>query len=192
MTRIYLVLIAILSFSTFIMWDLYTLEKHQSQLYQDELYAIRNDTISRIQLSEDKIAYENPVIVQSKLNNSPTLKVKPRRIVSTSEIGFGFNDTLEIELDSLLPDTDYATTYCPDRTFHYTDPYLNLTGTITENSEKINFTYRDTLIQVVYYGKRVHKYWPFSRRRLMQRISLGNPKAYVSYAKTIKVQNGRR
>jgi hypothetical protein len=50
-------------------------------------------------------------------------------------------------------------------------------------------SYQDTLVQVVFRGKRIHPWlWIFSRRQLMQRIQLKNPQAQIHYSEIIQIK----
>ena len=75
------------------------------------------------------------------------------------------------------------------RVFRYADDYLQLWGMATDSLQRLDFSYRDTLIQVVYRGDRRRPWlWILSRRRLEQRLRLKNGRAELDYAQTIKIE----
>ncbi len=110
--------------------------------------------------------------------------VKPSRINQVSSIGFTHQRNIVTHIyDSILYDT------IPVKAFRYSDPWLNLNGIAIGDSQKVQLSLTDTLIQVVYKGERYRSWlWFFSKRKLQQRAQLANPYSTISYQKTITIQ----
>jgi hypothetical protein len=84
--------------------------------------------------------------------------------------------------DSLIYDTVDV------KVFNYKDPWYNVSGQTIKDSIKVNIAYSDTLIQVVYKGRRTKPWlWIFSPRELEQRIMLSSPSSTIKYSKTIQI-----
>ena len=72
--------------------------------------------------------------------------------------------------------------------FNYHDEFYTMSGIAVGDTQKVNIQSRDSLIQVVYRGKRYKPWlWIFSRRRLEQVVGSKNKNCRVEYSKTIKV-----
>lgn len=74
------------------------------------------------------------------------------------------------------------------RVFDYSDHYLQVKGVARGDSQWMRVAVRDTLLQVVYRGKRTKPWlWIFSPRELTQTVRLGNPDAEISYSRRIRI-----
>ena len=72
--------------------------------------------------------------------------------------------------------------------FDYTDEFYNVTGNILDDSIRMNIVSTDSLIQVVYRGKRPKPWlWFFSPRPLEQIIQSKNPDSKIIYSKSIQI-----
>jgi hypothetical protein len=75
------------------------------------------------------------------------------------------------------------------RVFDYEDGYYSVHGQSWGDTQRVEVKSRDTLIQVVYKGRRERpELWIFSPRKLEQRLSLKNPNARIVYNKNIQIQ----
>lgn len=109
--------------------------------------------------------------------------VKLSRVESVSTSGFQISNTAIVQLnDSLILDT-LAT-----KVFDFGDGYFDIQGMVVGDKQHLEMSYQDTLIQVVYHGERYRPWlWIFSKRKLMQRVSLKNPNASIYYTQHIEV-----
>jgi predicted nuclease with TOPRIM domain len=74
------------------------------------------------------------------------------------------------------------------KVFDYADSFYKVDGILLRDSIRMNIHSQDTLIQVVYRGKRPKPWlWFFSRRQLEQVISCKNPNATILYSKHIQI-----
>ena len=74
------------------------------------------------------------------------------------------------------------------RVFDYRDNYLRVKGVARGDSQWMKVSVRDTLLQVVYRGKRTRPWlWIFSPRELTQTVRLANPDAEIGYSRRIKI-----
>ena len=76
--------------------------------------------------------------------------------------------------------------------FTYCDNYLSLNGVKINNKQDIQYSYTDSINQVIYKGDRMNKngkkmpdWWIFTKRSLQQSIMLANPNAKVKFNKII-------
>ena len=85
--------------------------------------------------------------------------------------------------DSIVQDSLLA------QSVYYNDHYFKLQGLILGDAASWKLSYEDTLVQVVFRGKRIHPWlWILSRRQLMQRIQLKNPQAQIHYSEIIQIK----
>ena len=75
------------------------------------------------------------------------------------------------------------------RVFRFRNDFLTLEGRARRDTQWVALAMHDTLLQVVYRGKRT-KPWLlfFSPRELLQRVSLSNPNATIRYSRKIVIQ----
>ena len=111
------------------------------------------------------------------------LQIKPSRTESVSSTTF----TTETRIQTLLQDSVVYDTI-PVRQFKYSDEFYRIEGLAINDTQHLNITYRDTLIQTVYRGKRKNPWlWIFSPRQLEQRVALKNPNATINYSQHIQI-----
>ena len=112
------------------------------------------------------------------------LKVKPSRLKSISENGIANHTNIK----SILTDSTGKDSISY-KFFNYNDGWYNVNGFAALDTQHLNITSVDTLVQIVYKGDRERPWlWIFSRRKLMQRVSLKNPSARINYTQYIKIQ----
>jgi hypothetical protein len=110
------------------------------------------------------------------------VKLKHAQQVTTTEF------TIETPATVVLRDT-LVYDSIPIKTFDYRDGYFSIRGLLDDSLQMLNMSYSDTLVQVVYRGEREKPWlWIFSKRKLMQRVSLQNPNAQIHYTNHIKIQ----
>lgn len=111
------------------------------------------------------------------------LKLKPKRVTSISSSVLKTEKSITAPIrDSLIHDTIKA------RVFDYKDEFYTVYGIAVKDTQEVQISSTDSLIQVVYKGKRKRPYlWIFSKRRLEQVISNKNPNSKISYAKHIEI-----
>jgi hypothetical protein len=111
------------------------------------------------------------------------LDIKPRHVTQYSETVVKQEKEVVTRLrDSLVRDTIHA------RVFNYQDRFYFVKGIAIGDTQKVHITSLDSLVQVVYKGKRVHPWlWFFSARKLEQVIASKNPNSTIVYNKTIQV-----
>lgn len=109
--------------------------------------------------------------------------VKLSRVESVSTSGFQISNTAIVALkDSLILDTLSV------KVFDFSDGYFNIHGWAKGDQQHLQMSYQDTLVQVVYHGERYRPWlWIFSKRKLMQRVSLKNPNASIHYTQHIEI-----
>jgi len=113
-----------------------------------------------------------------------SMGVKLKHAQSVTTAGF----TVETPATVILKDTLIYDTL-PVKTFEYDDGYFSITGSLDDYHQRLTMSYSDTLVQVVYKGEREKPWlWIFSKRKLMQRVSLKNPNAQIHYTNHIKIQ----
>jgi hypothetical protein len=119
--------------------------------------------------------------IKNEINN---MKVKLSKVQSFGATSFQAAKTVELVLrDTIVLDTQQH------KVFSYQDGFFSVKGALYGNSQTLDLSYQDTLVQVVYYGPREKPWlWIFSKRKLMQRVSLKNPNARIHYATFLKVQ----
>ena len=75
------------------------------------------------------------------------------------------------------------------KAFSYNNDFYDVNAIIQRDSIKMQINSRDSLIQVVYRGKRKNPWlWFFSKRKLEQLIYSKNPNSHIQYSKVIEIQ----
>jgi len=154
--------------------------KEQEQMF---LHARNGQLVNEtrvLQLRASELAKVLPQIEQELKN----LRVKLARVESFSQSSFQVEKKVVVTLrDSLVPDTIHI------QVFDYNDGFFKVHGKSDGISQTLELAYQDTLIQVVYKGPRDKPWlWIFSKRKLMQRVSLKNPNARIHYSQFIKIE----
>jgi len=111
------------------------------------------------------------------------LKVKIKRVNSVSSTVVESEKHIEtIVKDSIINDTVIA------KVFNYKDDFYKIKGVSINDIQTVDIQSIDSIIQVVYKGKRKRPYlWFFSKRQLEQVISSKNPNSKITYSKYIKI-----
>ncbi len=111
------------------------------------------------------------------------LKVKSKHVLSVnSTVLESHKKFVSILKDSLINDTLIA------KVFNYTDDFYRVRGVAVNDSQRVEIQSTDSIIQVVYKGKRKRPYlWFLSKRQLEQVISNKNPNSKISYSKHIEI-----
>lgn len=143
----------------------------------DDRIGVQNSLIA-MKLEELSILYPS---LQSEIEN---LKVKPQRVVQIQ----GTHTENEKVITTLLRDSVIMDTV-QIRVFDYEDGYYTVKGQSWGDTQRVEVKSRDTLVQVVYKGRRERPVlWIFSPRKLEQRLVLKNPNARIVYNKNIQIQ----
>jgi hypothetical protein len=188
----YLLIIFILGF---IAWafgnEYYKQKKTSDRLLQNckalngslDYYETQNGTIAAknqaLQVKVGELAAVFPK-AETELEN---MDVKPKRVETYSESAMVQDKEIHATIrDSLLPDSIHA------KSFSFRDAFYTIKGIQIGDSEKLNIHSIDTIIQVVYHGKRIRSWlWFFSPRTLEQVISAKNPNTRIIFNKTIQI-----
>lgn len=138
--------------------------------------AAKSDVIL-LRVKELKILF--PQVI-SEIEN---LKIKTSRVADFSETIIKQENEIKFKLiDSIIYDTINI------KKFEYSDEYYQVDGRIMNDSLRLNINSIDSIIQVIYWGKRQKPWlWILSKRNLEQAITNKNPKAKILYSKHIKI-----
>ena len=133
-----------------------------------------------LQLQYDEVKKIYPQILEEITN----LDIKPRNVTHYSETLIKQDKEIQtIIRDSIIMDT------IPARVFSYQDEFYQIKGIAIRDSQKVQISSIDRIIQVVYKGNRIHPWlWFFSKRKLEQTISTKNPNNTILYNKNIQIQ----
>ena len=135
-----------------------------------------------LQLKVNELKTSFP-LVEKEIKN---LDVKPGRTrLFSQDVTSSFKQIHVGLKDSIKADSSR------NKTFHYADAYYDVDGFTGNDSAHLKIITRDTLIQIVYKGKRIKPWlWIFSKRKLMQRVRLTNPNATIKSSQVIQIQRG--
>lgn len=135
---------------------------------------------SILQLNYNELKNTFPEIL-SEIKN---LKIKLRSVSSYSQTAIEQEKVITTILrDSMILDT------IPARTFYYKDDFYTVKGLAINDTQKVEINSRDSIIQVVYKGKRYKPLlWILSKRKLEQVISCKNPNSKITYSKYIEFE----
>jgi hypothetical protein len=113
------------------------------------------------------------------------LDIKPERTVQvTNHYTENEKHITTLVRDTIIRDTVRV------RVFDYEDGYYSVKGIAEADTQRVSITSRDTLMQVVFRGKREKpRRWIFSPRQLEQRVALKNPNAVVEYSQIIQLMD---
>jgi hypothetical protein len=148
-----------------------------------DYYETQNGTIAaKNQALQVKVSELSSVFPKAETELA-NLSVKPKRVETYSESGVVQDKEIHATIrDSLLPDSSHA------KSFSFRDDFYTIKGIQIGDSERININSIDTIIQVVYHGKRIRPWlWIFSPRTLEQVISAKNPNTKIIFNKTIQI-----
>ncbi|MFN8208085.1 MAG: DUF6549 family protein [Bacteroidales bacterium] len=150
--------------------DLKTFKTRNGQL------AYKNDLL-QLQVSELKSIY--PGIIEE----IRSLDIRPKTVKQFTQTVIRQEKVIQTVLrDSVLMDT------IPAKIFDYQDAFYCVKGIAVGDSQVVKISSIDSLVQVVYYGDRVHPWmWIFSKRKLQQVITSQNPNSKILYHNTIEI-----
>jgi hypothetical protein len=185
----------IILFISFIAWaygnEYYKQKKTADRLLQNckalngslDYYETQNGTIAaRNQALQIKVSELSKVFPKAD-KELVNLKVKPNRVENYSESVIEQNKEIRTAIrDSVLQDSIHA------KSFSFHDNFYSIKGLAIGDSQRINIHSIDTIIQVVYRGKRIRPWlWILSKRTLEQVIIAKNPNSSIVYDKTIQI-----
>lgn len=132
-----------------------------------------------LQLKKQETAELFPRIIDELKN----LKIKLNKTLNYSETAIQTEKNIITSIkDSTVNDTVHV------KYFYYQDAYYTINGIVQNDTQKVNIQSRDSVIQVVYKGKRQIPYlWFFSKRKLEQVIQAKNPASTITYSKYIQI-----
>jgi len=189
---IILIIGCLLSLATFSLAKLYFKQVKQTKRLQEALVTANQDidyykakngqlvaTVNVMELRHKELKKAYPEIL-SELEN---LKIKLNRITAVSETVIENNTQVITQIrDSVINDTIVA------KVFNYRDDFYNVSGVAYNDTKRVNSHSTDSLIQVVYKGKRKRPWlWIFSKRRLQQSITTKNPNSKITYSRHIEI-----
>jgi hypothetical protein len=146
-------------------------------------YKTQNGTIAAsnqaLQVKVNELAIVYPK-AETELTN---LSVKPKRVQTYSESALVEDKEIHTTIrDSLLKDSVIA------HTFSFHDDFYTVKGIQIGDSQLLKIHCIDTIIQVVYRGKRIRPWlWILSARTLQQVITAQNPNTAIVFNKTIQI-----
>jgi len=117
------------------------------------------------------------------LEELKNLRIKNRMATQFSETIMEHELAISTDLkDSIIEDSIKV------QNFDYKDEYYEVKGQIINDSIHLNINSCDSIIQVVYKGKRKRPWlWIFSKRQLEQVIYSKNPNSKISYSRIIQI-----
>jgi len=185
----------IILFISFIAWaygnEYYKQKKTSDRLLQNfkavngslENYETQNGTIAARNQALQVMVSELSKVFPKAEKELENLKVKPNRVENYSESAIEQDKEIHTAIrDSILQDSIYA------KSFSFHDDFYTIKGLAIGDSQRINIHSIDTIIQVVYRGKRIRPWlWILSKRTLEQVITAKNPNSRIIYNKTIQI-----
>lgn len=154
---------------------------------------LRNQELATLRLENGRLAAQNHVLSLKRdefvalfpdlADEIRRLKVRLAKAKSINTTGFAVSTPATVMLrDSILFDT------IQNSYFDYDDGFFRVRGRSIGNQQHLDLGYHDTLVQLVYWGERERPWlWIFSRRKLMQRVSLKNPNASITFSEYIQI-----
>lgn len=193
-TKLIIISIAVVFLLTSILFaKLYIEQTKESNRLENNLITA-NKSVEYYKTEKGKLAVKNDAlklkykevskIYPGILAEIQNLKVKMKHVTNYSETIINNEKEIITNIrDSIINDTVTARVFC------YTDEFYNVKGILIADTQKVNISSTDSLIQVVYKGKRYKPYlWFLSRRRLQQAITSKNPNSTIKYNRYIKIE----
>jgi hypothetical protein len=192
----YSTLILFLCFTTFGFARQYFIEKNDKNRIQTnfeiaetsvKIYRLKNGQLASqnqvMRLHYDELAAIYPKILEEVKN----IEIRPKYLTQYSETFVNQEKEILTNLrDSIILDTIRA------RVFDYRDQFYQVQGIAIRDSQRVVIHSRDSLIQVIYRGKRIHPWlWLLSKRQAQQVITCKNPSNTILYNKTIQILKKR-
>jgi hypothetical protein len=151
------------------------------------IYKLKNGHLAAqnrvMQLHYDEMATIYPKILEEVKN----LEIRPKYLTQYSETIVNQEKEIRTNLrDSIILDT------IPAKVFNYEDQFYSVKGIAVGDSQRVSIHSRDSIIQVIYRGKRIHPWmWILSKRQTEQIITCKNPANTILYNKTIQISKKR-
>ncbi len=186
-----IVLIGLTISTSFLGKRLFNLKKEKNRIEQafkasgQELSYYKgenNKLVAKLEVMELKSS-ELKHIFPEILSEIKALKVSPKQVNHYSETVVHQEKEIQTILrDSIVLDTIQM------KSFNYHDMFYDVVGDIRDDSIRMNITSRDSIIQIVYRGKRRKPWlWILSPRQLEQVIQCKNPNSTIQYSKSIQI-----
>lgn len=191
--KIYLALLIVcLTLSLYETSKLLIESRHDNRRLKQDLIATNSKITYYKSLSGHLVAKKDVLELKNKelkqafpeiLKELTNLKVQLNKVQSYTETVITHEKHITTVLhDSIVNDTTVA------RIFNYSDNFYRISGIATLDTQKVNIQSVDSLIQVVYRGKRLHPWlWFFSNRKLEQVITNKNPNSTIAYTRHIEI-----
>jgi len=150
----------------------------QQEYYKTKngLSAAKNDVL---QHTSKELTIAEPKLVKE----LEDLNIKPKRMESSSETATETNYSIKTGLqDSITQDSTRV------HFFRFNNSWFSIRGMAKGDTQTLAIRWVDSLLQVVYRGRRKHPYlWIFSPRILEQVITSKNPNTTIIFNKTIQI-----
>ncbi|HEY4785968.1 MAG TPA: DUF6549 family protein [Bacteroidales bacterium] len=171
---------------------MYYHEKHERERITESFQASQQ-TLTYYRTQNGQLAAKNQTlqlrfnevqqIFPKVLDEVRNLDIKPKQVTQYAETVVKSEKEIVTRLkDSIVHDTIRA------RVFNYQDSFYSVKGIAVGDSQKVQINSTDSLIQVVFKGKRLRPWlWVFSRRRIEQVITCKNPGNKIIYNRTIQI-----
>ena len=151
------------------------------------IYRLKNGQLASqnqvMRLQYDELAAIYPKILEEVKN----IEIRPKYLTQYSETVVNQEKEIRTSLrDSIVLDT------IPARVFNYEDQFYSVKGIAIGDSQRVSIHSRDSIIQVIYRGKRIHPWiWILSKRQTEQVMTCKNPANTILYNKTIQISKKR-
>jgi hypothetical protein len=189
----YSILFLFLCFTTFGFAREY-FRSRRDQYRMETNLAIAETSVKMYKLKNGRLAAQNRVmqlrynemtaVYPSILEEVRNLEIRPKYLTQYSETVVNQEKEIRTNLrDSIILDTVKA------RVFDYNDQFYSVKGISMGDSQRVRIQSRDSIIQVVYRGRRIRPWlWILSKRSPEQVITSKNPSSTILYNKTIQIQ----
>lgn len=189
---LWLVILLLLAGSTWVAGKKYLQERNDRIRISQNYEASNQELTFYKSLNRELVAHNQALVMKVEelrdvypdiIREIKNLKIRPGSVHSYTETVIENEKHITTVLrDSMISDTVVV------RVFNYRDDFYHVSGIAKGDSQKVSIQSKDSLIQVVYKGKRIHPWlWIFSRRKLEQSILCKNPNAKVQYSKHIEI-----
>ena len=163
------------------------LERNQVALLSDSLSHYRTKTgelVSSVEQLEMTIGelkrHRSELVGQLK-----SMKIRLRDVQSLS------TTAIENRVEVYVPirDTVYVDTgkVVKAQSFHWSDTWTSIQGVIQDDSVKVKYQSRDTLLQVVRVVPKKFLFFRWGVKEIRQDVKVSNPNAVVTYSEFIKI-----
>lgn len=171
--------------------DLDTVKKYEDTSYKSEIKkwkdAYEQEHTRAVNLSVGEIAMQFAMDSVARL-----LKIKSKQIVSISKISsvldLHANNIKVVPLIIKIPCISDSISVVKKTDFNWKDQWMNVTGTIGEDSNSINVSGNDTLVKVDYFDR---KHW-YSSKEWYSDFMNTNPHINVAGYKGLRMAKGNK